>query len=76
MEDRGGSRISRRGRGHGPVLGLRCGCFLVKMYVKTKELGPVWGGVELENFVCRSANGRYMGHTDSNSGPAIPIGLC
>ena len=22
---------------------LRCGCFLVKMYVKTKELGPMGG---------------------------------
>ena len=42
----GGSRISRRGRA--PVRGgvdLRCGCFLVKMYAKTKEFGPIWGGV-------------------------------
>ena len=40
----GGSRISHRG--HGPVRGsvdLRRGHFLVKMYVKTKELGPVGG---------------------------------
>ena len=44
---RGGSRISRRGK-RGPVLGdvdLRCGRFSLKMYVKTKELGPVCGGV-------------------------------
>ena len=34
--------------GHGPVRGdvdLWCGHFLVKMYVKMKELGPVGGGV-------------------------------
>ena len=57
--------------GRGPVLGLRCGVFSVKMYVKTKELGPI-GGRTLENFVCRFANGRHKGHTDSNSGPTIP----
>ena len=34
---------------------LRLGCFSVKMYVKTKELGPV-GGRAPENFICRSAN--------------------
>ena len=40
----GGSRISRRG-GVDPLGGvdLRCGCFLPKMYAKTKELGPVGG---------------------------------
>ena len=48
----GGSRISRRGR-RAPVRGrrapvrrgmdLRRECFLVKMYVKTKELGPIGG---------------------------------
>ena len=31
------------------------GCFLVKMYMKTKEMGPI-GGRAPENFVCRSAN--------------------
>ena len=36
----GGSRISRRWGG----VDLRHGRFLVKMYVKTKELGPVGGG--------------------------------
>ena len=35
----GGSRISRRGGG----VDLRCGCFLAKLYVKTKEFGPVGG---------------------------------
>ena len=34
----------------------RCGCFLVKIYVKMKELGPVGGGRAPQNFVCRSAN--------------------
>ena len=32
--------------GHGPLLGgmdLLCGCFLVKMYVKMKEWGPIGG---------------------------------
>ena len=32
--------------GRGPVRGgmdLRCGCFLAKMYVKTKEFGPIGG---------------------------------
>ena len=45
--------------GLGAVLGagmdLRHGHFLVKMYVKMKELGPVRGHA-LENFVRRSAN--------------------
>ena len=44
--------------GHGPILGsmdLQHGPFLVKMYEKMKELGPV-GGCVPENFVCRSAN--------------------
>ena len=44
---RAGSRIFRRGRG--PILGvgfgLQHGHFSVKMYAKTKELGPVGGGV-------------------------------
>ena len=52
------------GGGRGPVLGgidLRHRCFLVKMYVKTKELGPVGGGGHApKNFVCRSANGRAV----------------
>ena len=41
----GGSRISRRG-GPGPIRGgvdLRRGCFLAKMYAKTKEFGPIGG---------------------------------
>ena len=37
-------------------LDLRHGRFSVKMYVKTKELGPVGGGRAPENFACRSAN--------------------
>ena len=45
---RAGSRIFRRGGGgRGPILGgfwLQHGHFSVKMYVKTKELGPVVGG--------------------------------
>ena len=32
------------------------GCFLAKMCVKTKELGPVGGGGAPEKFKCRSAN--------------------
>ena len=45
----GRSRISRRGGGGVHPLGkggvdLRHGHFLVKMYVKTKELGPMGGG--------------------------------
>ena len=33
---------------------LRCGHFSVKMYAKTKELGPIgWRAPEI--FVCRSA---------------------
>ena len=41
----GGSRISRRGvRALIGVVDLRCGCFLVKMYAKTKELGPMEEG--------------------------------
>ena len=59
----GRSRISRRG-GRGPVRGgmdLRCGHFSTKMYVKTKELGPI-GGVcparpsRSANVNCRSAS--------------------
>ena len=41
----GGSKISRRG-GRAPIWGgvdLRCGHFSVKMYAKTKELGPIGG---------------------------------
>ena len=45
----GRSRISRRvGGGRAPVTGgmdLRRGHFLVKMYAKTKELGPIGGGM-------------------------------
>ena len=57
----GGSRISRRGTvdpfwGGGGGVYLRCWCFSVKMYVKTKELGPVGGGAP-EKLVYRSANG-------------------
>ena len=39
IQNSGGSRISRRGG-----MDLRRGHFLVKMYVKTKELGPNGGG--------------------------------
>ena len=45
MINSGRSRISHRGRE--PVKGAwtpRHRCFLAKMYVKTKELGPVGGG--------------------------------
>ena len=38
---------------------LRCECFLMKIYVEEKELGPVVGLV-LENVVCRSVNGLYF----------------
>ena len=42
-----GSRISRRGAcTHWGGVDLRCGHFLVKMYAKIKELGPI-GGVHL-----------------------------
>ena len=54
----GGSRISRRGR-RAPVRGgmdLRHVHFLVKMYVKTKELGPIWGAYA-GHALPRSANG-------------------
>ena len=34
---------------------LRCGPFLMKMYAKMKELGPV-EGLAPEDFVCRSTN--------------------
>ena len=47
IKHRPGSRIFRRG-GRGPILGgfgLQRGHFSVKMYAKTKELGPVGGGV-------------------------------
>ena len=43
----GGSRISRRGGGVHLLRGsvdFRRGHFLVKMYAKTKELGPMGGG--------------------------------
>ena len=36
---------------------LRCGCFLVKMDAKTKELGPIGGGVRPARPPPRSANG-------------------
>ena len=44
--------------GRGPIWGCgpTTGHFLVKMYMKTKELGPVGGGHAPDNFVCRSAN--------------------
>ena len=43
----GGSRISHRGGMHllGGGMDLRCRHFLVKMYAKMKELGPIGGGV-------------------------------
>ena len=44
----GGSRISRRGGGACTCwegMDLRRGHFLVKMYAKTKELGPIGRGV-------------------------------
>ena len=53
----GGSRISHGGCA--PIRGgmdLRCGHFLVKMYVKMKELGPM-GGVRRARPPPRSANG-------------------
>ena len=46
----------------GPIFGgmdLRCEHFLVKMYVKTKELGRMGEGRAPENFVCRSANHKH-----------------
>ena len=45
MQLSGGSRISRRGGVHalGGGVDLRRGHFSVKMYVKTKELGPMGG---------------------------------
>ena len=43
----GGSRISRRGAwtvlGGGEGMDLQHGCFLVKIHVKKKELGPMGG---------------------------------
>ena len=44
----GGSRIPRGGGGIDPWGGidLQCGRFLVKMYAKMKELGPM-GGVKM-----------------------------
>ena len=54
---RAGSRIFRRGGGRGPVLGgfgLQRGQFSVKMYAKTKELGPV-GGACARHAPTRSA---------------------
>ena len=44
--------------GHAPIRGgvdLRCGHFSVKMYAKTKELGPI-GGVRRARLPPRSAN--------------------
>ena len=35
---------------------LRRGCFLVKMYAKTKEFGPVGGGARVPGTPPRSAN--------------------
>ena len=46
------TRISRRGGGG---VDLWHGCFLVKMYAKTKELGPV-GGACARHAPRRSAN--------------------
>ena len=39
-----------------PVRGPPMGCFLVKMFVKMKELSPTEAGSAPENFVCASAN--------------------
>ena len=52
-----GSRISRRGGVHSLVGGmeLRRGHVLVKMYAKTKELGPI-GGACAGHAPPRSAN--------------------
>ena len=50
----GGSRISRVGGGG---VDLRRGCFLVKMCVKTKELGPMGGGMHPAHPP-RSTNGK------------------
>ena len=44
--------------GRGPVRGVwnsAMGHFSVKMYAKTKELGPMEGGRAPEIFACRSA---------------------
>ena len=49
----GGSRISCRGGG----VDLRHGHFLAKMYVKTKELGPIGG--HAPGTTPRSANEKY-----------------
>ena len=51
------SRISHRG--HAPIRGgmdLQCGHFLVKMYAKMKELGPIGGGMCPACPPLRSAN--------------------
>ena len=55
----GGSRISRRGGVH-PLGGmdLRCGCFSLKMYAKTKELGPI-GVACVRHAPPRSASDMY-----------------
>ena len=59
---RGRSKISRRGcvdpfgGGCGPLMQH----FLVKMFVKMKELGPVGRGRAPENFACRSANVAHL----------------
>ena len=47
--------------GREPVRGsvdLRCGCFLVKMYAKVKELGPVGG--RAPGTSPGSANGKFV----------------
>ena len=49
---------------------LRRERFLVKMYVKMKELSPVVGERVPENFVCRSA---YESLSADFSGPENPI---
>ena len=51
--DSGGSRISVGG------VDLRRGCFSAKMYVKTKEFGPVGGSLRPARPP-RSANARYV----------------
>ena len=68
-EHSGGSRISRRG-GRAPVRGavyLRRGHFSVKMYAKTKELGPIGGGGACARHAPpRSANGTHLKCNDLN----------